>query len=148
MRRAELLSILAVAGLVLDGCGASALSISQLRVTATRICNVAESRADDIPTPATPAAGAIFLRRGVDAFSPELRELQTLRVSGGPSHTYAAALAAASSELVAIRSALRTLSTGGDPLNTIKRLERRLAPREARANIAWQTLGIPACESR
>ena len=148
MRRAKLLRVLAVAGLVLDGCGASALSISQLRVTATRICNVAASRADDIPTPATPAAGAVFIRRGVDAFSPELRELQALQVSSGSSHTYAAALAPVASELSAMRSALRTLSTGGDPLNTIKRLQRRLAPQEARANLAWQTLGIEACQSR
>jgi hypothetical protein len=147
MRRAKLLSLLAVAGLVLDGCGASALSSSQLRVTAARICSVAAGRADEIPTPATPAAGAGFIRRGIDAFSPELRELRTLRVSSGPSHTYATALAAVAAELSAMRSALRTLDRSGDPLTTIKRLERRLAPEESRANLAWRKLGIPACHS-
>jgi hypothetical protein len=148
MTRAGLLSILAVAGLVLDGCGASALSRSELRATASRICNVAARRADDIPTPATPAAGGVFISRGIDVFSPELRELRTLRVSSASSGAYETALGAIAAELGAMRSALNTLNAGGDSLNTVKRLQRRLEPEESRANLAWQTLAIPACESQ
>ena len=148
MRRARLLSILTVAGLAWDGCGSSALSDSQLRATATRICNVAVRRADEIPTPSKPAGGAMFIRRGIDAFSPELRELQTLHVSSASSHAYSTALGAVASELSAMRSALKALDAGGDPLNTPRRLERRLAPLEARANAAWQTLPLQACQSR
>ena len=142
------LSILAVAGLVLDGCGASALSSSQLRATAGRICNVAARRANDIPAPRTPAAGAVFLRRGIDVFSPELRALRTLQVSSASTRAYATALGAIAAELGAMRSALNTLNAGGDSLNTVKRLQRRLEPEESRANLAWQTLGIPACHSQ
>lgn len=148
MRRAKLLSILVVAGVVLDGCGADSLSNSQLRTTATRICNVAVGRADAIPTPATPAAASVFITRGIDAFSPELSDLKTLQVSSASSRTYATALGALASELGAMRSALKTLNAGGDPLNTIKRLQRRLAPQESHANLAWQTLRIPACQTR
>jgi hypothetical protein len=147
MRRAGLLSILAVAGLVLDGCGASALSGSQLRATATRICTVAARSADDIPTPATPAASAVFIRRGIEAFSPELSELRRLRVSSASSGEYANALGAIAAELSAMRSGLNRLDAGGDSLSTIRRLERRLEPQESRANFAWRTLGIPACQS-
>jgi hypothetical protein len=147
MRLARLLSILAVAGLVLGGCGARALTGSQLRTTATRICGVAARLADEIPSPATPAASAAFIRRGIDVFSPQLSELRKLQVSSASSRTYATALGAIAAELSAMRSALRTLNAGGDSTNTIKRLQRRLEPQELRANLAWQTLEIPACQS-
>jgi hypothetical protein len=148
MRRATLLSILVIAGLLPDGCGNRALSDSELRTTATRICEVAMARADRAATPATPAAAAGFIRGGIDAFSPELSDLQTLAVSSTASPAYSAGLQALAAELISMRSALNALQTGADPLSTIKRLQRRLAPREARADLDWQSLGIPACRSR
>jgi hypothetical protein len=37
------------------------------------------------------------------------------------------------------------LAAGGDPVLTVRRLARQLAPSEASARRAWQVLGIPTC---
>ena len=51
-------------------------------------------------------------------------------------------------ELAALRSSLKGLRAGNDPVVAIKTLQQQLIALEQRANGAWRTLKVPACVSR
>jgi hypothetical protein len=146
MRRDAVLAT--VVGLALCGCGSSSLSKTQLHDQATRICTTADRRTNRIPTPSSPAGGATFLAQGAAALTPELKGLEVLRPPRDVAHVYSTALRASSAELSALRATLAQLDRGGDPVSSIRALQHKLAPMEARANGAWQTLAISACVNR
>jgi hypothetical protein len=133
-----------LAALALTGCGGSSVTASQLRARATRVCNAAGRRLNAIPTPGTPSQGEEFVSRGVSALS---RELSGLRAIRGPS-SFRDGLAAKVAELALLRSTVKGLRAGNDPVVAIKTLQQQLEPVEARAAAAWQGLGIPACADR
>jgi hypothetical protein len=138
---------LAVVALVLAGCGSSSLSADQLRSGATRACNLARKRTDRIPTPTLPSGGGAFLSRGIVALAPELTTLRSLRPPSGMASDYQRALVASENELRALRSALKGLKAGDDPVVAIKTLQQQLAPLESESDGAWQSLGLSACAS-
>jgi hypothetical protein len=135
-----------VAALLVIGCGSDALSDSQLRSRANRICRLTQRRAARIATPTTPADAAKFLNRGVAALAPQLRALQRLHPSSGLSGDYHGALTVSGQELAALRSAVKGLKTGNDPVVAIKTLQQQLAPLEADNARAWTALELPACQ--
>jgi hypothetical protein len=130
---------------MLAGCGASTLSVAQLRNLAGRICLQAAHQMDGIPGARSPADGARFLSRGIAVLSPELRQLRGFHTD---SRAYAHALQASSAELAALRFTLRGLRAGNDPVVAIKTLQQRLAPLERKAAEAWAVLVIPKCVAR
>ena len=138
---------LAVA-LAVAGCGSSTPSMSRFRLEATRICQPALARPEQIRAPALPSGTAAFLRRGTAALEPELAELRALRPPANASGSFSAALNAAARELSILDGTIHELDRGADPLGVIKTLQRRLAPTESAEDAAWRTLGIPACAVR
>jgi hypothetical protein len=146
MTRALILASLAA--LSICACGSSSLSLQQLRSQASRPCRVATRELDRVATPSSPEGEAQFLRRGIGALAPELRALRSLRPPSDLAHDFADALGASAGELAALRESAHRLATGGDPVVSIKTLQVRLAPLEAKANGAWAALAIPACTSR
>jgi hypothetical protein len=129
----------------LAGCGGTSLSTSQLRARAARICGVAQLKADRIPTPTVPAQGASYLRLGIAVLAPEVKELRALPAPGDQAGAYRGALKAVAAEMRALRSSLKGLKDGNDPVVAIKTLQQQLRPLEARADEAWRSLAIPAC---
>jgi hypothetical protein len=148
VRPAATLAAVLVASALVAGCGSNALSDSQLRSRANRICRLAQRRAARISTPTTPAGGAKFLNRGIAALAPQLRALQRLHPSSGLSDDYRTALSVTGKELAALRSAVRGLKAGNDPVVAIKTLQQQLAPLEADSARAWNALELPACQGR
>jgi hypothetical protein len=146
MSRAVVLASLAA--LSLCACGSSSLSLKQLRAQASRPCTIATRELGRIPTPTSPKGEAEFLKRGVATLAPELRALHRLRPPDDLDHDFANALDASAQELAELRQSAHRLATGGDPVVSIKTLELRLAPLEAKTNSAWTKLGIPACRIR
>jgi hypothetical protein len=148
-RRAPFLGLLAavlLAAVLLAGCGGStALSDSQLRSRASRICTLATRRTDRITTPMMPSQGASFINRGIAALTPELTALQRLRAPGDMTDDYRDALEATSAEVAALRSSLKGLKAGNDPVVAIKTLQQQLKPAETKAGFAWSALELPAC---
>jgi hypothetical protein len=141
--------VAALAALVtLGGCGGSSLSARDLRADATRACTVGQARTNRITAPASPAAGATFLRRGLAVLTPELDALRSLHPRGGLASNYNAAVDVFGGEVNAIRATLTRLGHGSDPLLGFPALARLLAPLETRENAAWQSLDIPACVQR
>jgi hypothetical protein len=137
-----------IVALGLAGCGGSpTLSSVQLHTRATRTCNLARRRTNRIATPTLPTEGARFLSRGIAALAPELTVLTLLRPPSGMASDYKRALAASHGELQVLRSALKGLEAGNDPVVAIKTLQQQLTPLESRANSAWVSLGLPACAS-
>jgi hypothetical protein len=136
-----------IAGLLLAGCGSTPLSVKALISRASVVCDRATLRTDRIPTPTTPAGGKRFLSRGAASLETELTTLRRLRPRASESQSYKTALAATSQIVDELQAAARTLAHGGDPIDTIKALQRRLAPLEVRADNAWNQLDIPACAS-
>lgn len=132
----------------LAGCGADSLSGQQLRARAVQICSAAVLRTDAIVTPITPGQGARYLRQGADALVPEVRALDRLRPPRDMAGRFRTATSADDHELRALRSAVRGLRAGNDPVVAIKTLQQQLAPAEARADGAWASLGVPSCTSR
>ena len=130
---------------LLAGCGSSALTASQLRSRAAQICTLATQRTDRITTPTMPTQEASFLRRGIAAMMPEVTALQRLRPPGDMAHDYRDAVTATRAELTALRSTLKGLKAGNDPVVAIKTLQQQLAPEEFKAGIAWNALELPAC---
>lgn len=138
----------AVLALAAAGCGSSSLSDTQLRSSASRICTTADQRAGQIPTPSRPAAAAAYLNRGVAVLAPELTKLHGLHPSSDLAGDYRTAVDAAAAELAALRSAVKGLKAGDDPVVAIKTLQHQLAPLEARADNAWRSVDVDACVSR
>ncbi len=144
--RLELLApALLVAALAVTGCGSHTLTDSQLRTRATRICKLATQRTDRIATPTTPGQGAAFLSRGIAAMTRELTALQRLSAPEDMSGDYRDAVHATGAELAAVRSTLKGLRAGNDPVVAMKTLQQELTPAEAKASSAWTTLELPAC---
>jgi hypothetical protein len=137
-----------LAGLGLWGCGRSSLSDAQLRQAATRVCTAARADSSHILTPGTPAGAASFLTAGVRAYAVELHGLRRLRAAHDAVATLGVATRALAGELDLMRSAVRALSHGADPLSAVPALQRRLAPVESRGDTAWRALDLPACLSR
>ena len=133
-----------LAALALAACGSGGLSPSQLAASANRLCDAANEKMNAISLPETPSAGKRFLSRGIAVLAPEVTELRELGATG----TFRTAVDATGAELAALRSALKGLQAGNDPVTAIKTLDQQLLPLEARANQAWQSLGIRACVSR
>ena len=140
-----LLAAALLAAALLAACGSTALTDAQLRSRAGRICALATRRTDRIATPTTPTQEAEFVSRGIAAMAPEVSALRRLRAPGGMADDYRDAVEATSSELTALRSTLKGLKAGNDPVVAIKTLQQQLAPAEMKASIAWSALDLPAC---
>jgi hypothetical protein len=144
----RLAGLLAVLGLALTACGSSSLSADQLRSGATRTCNLARRRTDQIPTPTAPAEGIHFLSQGIAALTPMHATLTRFRPPGDLAHDYRTAVDNTGKELAALRFTLTSLKSGNDPIVAMKTLQARLTPLEAKGSAAWRSLQIPACELR
>ncbi len=140
-----LLSAVLLAAAVLGGCGSTALTDTQLRSRAGRICALATRRTNRIATPTMPTQEASFINRGIAALAPEVTALRRLRAPGDIADDYGDVVEATAAELTALRSTLKGLKAGNDPVVAIKTLQQQLAPAEFKAGIAWSALGLPAC---
>jgi hypothetical protein len=147
-RGAWLASATALASIAVAGCGGGALSMSELRTQATRVCLVADTATGRIPTPASPNATDPFLRRGIAVLAPELAQLRALKAPSDVADVYSTALLAFSRKLNALKSALHGLDRGADPVSAVQGLQHRLGPIESAEDGAWQALQIPACVNR
>ena len=139
------LAAVLLAASLLAGCGSAALSDSQLRSRATRICRLATRRTDRIGTPTTPSQEAAFVNSGIAALTPELTALQRLRAPGDMAGDYRNGVEATSAEVAALRSTLKGLKAGNDPVVAIKTLQQQLKRAETKAGLAWSALELPAC---
>lgn len=129
--------------LMLAGCGGG-LSAAQVRSRATQICELAADRTAAITLPEAPGGGQRFLARGIAVLAPEIHALRSLG-DHGPVHS---AVSAMQAELAALRSSLKGLRAGNDPVVAIKTLQQQLLGLEQQANGAWRMLRVPACVSR
>jgi hypothetical protein len=146
LRRACAPALALALALMLAACGSSSvMSAEAFRTAAARVCTVATQRLNRIPTPQVPSAGAAFLRRGIAALQPELATLSTLQPGGELGAHFARARTATSQELAALRSSLKGLKAGNDPIVAFKTLQTQLAPLEKQAAAAWRAVGVPAC---
>lgn len=136
---------LAATVIALAGCGSPPLSVSQLRGSATRICQLASRQGDQIPYPSSPGATAAFLRSSVPVLRDQLANLKALTPPSSMESTYASSVAALSQQLQLIRQTVQRLDAGADPLSAIRVLQQRLSAIEAQGDAAWRKLGIPAC---
>lgn len=148
LRRSRAAAVAAMVALATAGCGSAPLSLIQLRQQATRVCARANRRIIAIATPADAAAGDAFLKRGIAALEPELRRIKALHAPNEVADVWTTAVTALSEELAALRSAVRKVGAGADPVLTFRRLQQVLTPLETQANDAWQALEIPACVSQ
>jgi len=140
-----LLATALLAAFLLAGCGSAALTDTQLRSRASRICALATRRTNRIATPTMPTQEAWFVSRGIAAMTPEVTALRRLRPPSGMAGDYRDAVEATGAELTALRSTLKGLNAGNDPVVAIKTLEQQLRPAEMKASIAWSALELPAC---
>jgi hypothetical protein len=140
-----LLAAVLLAAALLGGCGSTALTDTQLRSRAGRVCALATRRTNRIATPTMPTQEASFISRGIVALAPEVVALRRLRAPGGMADDYRDAVEATGAELTALRSTLKGLKAGNDPVVAIKTLQQQLAPAEMKASIAWSALELPAC---
>jgi len=136
---------LACTALLLGGCGSSSLSSAQLRRRASRICVTAQRASESIAAPTDPTKGEPFLQRGIAALAPPVSALHQLKPSSDIQDGYATALRATDRELALLRSALRGLKAGNDPVVSIKTLQDELGPAEDAAGRAWRAVDVPAC---
>jgi hypothetical protein len=134
-----------LSALLLAGCGATPLSVKALISRATVVCDRATVRTNLIPTPTIPAGGKRFLSHGAASLQTELTTLRRLRPPASESKSYETALAALGQIVAELNSAVRALAHGGDPIDTIEAVQRRLAPVEVRESQAWRALDVPAC---
>jgi hypothetical protein len=138
----------AATAIALSGCGTSALSTPVLRTRATRICRLASTREQRIPTPTAPAGGAAFLSDGALVLRRELRSLRGLDAGGRATAPYARALRDLAAERSQLEASAERLAHDADPVAEIRALQTQLAALESDADDAWQRLGIPACTTR
>jgi len=146
MRRRALGVLIALsvpAVLMLAGCGGG-LTAAQVRNRATQVCDRAADRSAAIRLPETPSGGPRFLAQGIGVLAPEIRALRSL----GDHGPIQIAVSAMGAELAAMRSSLKGLHAGNDPVVAVKTLQQQLVGPEQRANTAWRTLRVPACVSR
>ncbi|MDQ6729117.1 MAG: hypothetical protein M3022_02120 [Actinomycetota bacterium] len=146
MRRRALSALTALSVLttiMLAGCGGG-LTAAQLRSQATQVCDRAADQTASIRLPETPSGGQRFLAQGIAVLGPEIHALRNLGGRG----SIATAVAAMQTELAALRSSLKGLRAGNDPVVAVKTLQQQLLGREQRANRAWRALRVPACVSR
>ncbi|HEY3727332.1 MAG TPA: hypothetical protein VGL51_09175 [Solirubrobacteraceae bacterium] len=146
MKLAAVLAAMLALGLA--GCGGSSLSSRQVRSAAGRICDTAADKADSLATPKSPKEAVRFLRGGVSALTPELKALRTLRPPSDLADHYRLAIDATAAEIRELRSAIRGLKAGNDPVVETKTLQQKLAPLEARVDSAWESIDIHRCTSR
>jgi hypothetical protein len=143
--RTSAAAALACSALLLGGCGSSSLSDKQLRRKAGRICVTAQRASASIAAPTDPTKGEAFLQHGIAALAPQVAALHRLNPSSDLADVYATALRATDHELALLRSALRGLKTGNDPVVAIKTLQNELGPAEDAAGRAWHEVDVPAC---
>jgi hypothetical protein len=143
--RTSAAAALVCGALLLGGCGSSSLSNTQLRRKADRICMTAQRSSESIATPSDPAKGQQFLQRGIAALQPPVTALHGLNASSDLQDVYAEALRATDHELALLRSALRGLKAGNDPVVAMKTLQDELGPAEDAAGRAWHAVDVPAC---
>jgi uncharacterized protein YmfQ (DUF2313 family) len=148
MRPVAVLAAMLALGLGLGGCGDSSLSSTQLRNAAGRICDTAADKADALATPKSPKDAARYLNGGVAALSPELRALRTLDPPSDLADQYRVAIDATAAEVRELRSAVKGLKAGNDPVVETKTLQQKLAPLETRADSAWESIDIRGCTSK
>ena len=135
-----------VLALAATGCGgSSSMSARALRTDASRVCATATQQLNAIPTPQVPSQGASFLRRGIAALRLELAGLSSLRPRGELGVHFGQARDATEQELQVLRSSLKGLQAGNDPIVAFKTLQTQLAPLETQAGAAWRAVGAPVC---
>ncbi len=132
-----------LAAIMLAGCGGG-LTAAQLRRQATQVCDRAADQTAAIRLPKAPSGGQRFLAQGIAVLAPEIDALRSLGGHGA----IVTAVAAMQAELAALRSSLKGLREGADPVVAIKTLQHHLKGREQRADGAWRTLRVSACISR
>jgi hypothetical protein len=81
----------------------------------------------------------------VAALSPQVAALHRLKPPDDLADDYTAALRATDRELAVLRSTLKGLKAGNDPVVAIKTLQHDLDPAEDAAATAWHAVGVPAC---
>jgi hypothetical protein len=143
--RASAAAALTCCALLLSGCGSSTLSNTQLRRKAGSICMTAQRSTASITAPTDPADGERFLRRGIAALAPQVAALQKLKPSREEANDYATALRTSERELALLRTTIKGLAAGDDPVVTIKALQGELGPAEDAAGQAWRDVDVPAC---
>jgi hypothetical protein len=87
------------------------------------------------------------VRGGIAALGPALTSLRALHPPGDMADRYRQATDATAAEVGALRSTLKDLTAGDDPVVAIKSLQARLTRPERRAHTAWQSLAIRSCIS-
>jgi hypothetical protein len=130
------------------GCGSPPLSVSQLRSSATRVCQTAARRGDQIPRPSSVDATGLFLRSGITILRQQLTGLRELHAPAKLARTYASAVNDVQQQVRYLEAARRQLSAGGAPIRTMRVLQSELTPTEAQADSDWRSLDIPACASQ
>ena len=143
--RARATALPVVGALVLAGCGSSTLSGGQLHHRAARICASAQQRSESIPAPSDPDNASRFLREGIAALSPQVRALHRLKPPSELADDYDSALRSSDRELSVLRSTLRSLDAGEDPVTATRALQHKLDPAEDAAAGAWRAVGVAAC---
>ena len=146
MRRGPV-ALLAGATLV-AGCGSTPLSVTQLRNSATQICESATRQAGRIPSPSSPSRSVAFLRSGARIMSYELRGLRALRPPGSLSALYASTVRDFSQQLNFVEQSVQQMAHGEDPVITVKLLQGQLGPIESKEQTEWDGLGVPACTAQ
>ncbi|HWE07739.1 MAG TPA: hypothetical protein VG325_00190 [Solirubrobacteraceae bacterium] len=137
--------IAATVAVAVSGCGSSSVSALQLRTGAQRACAAAALRLGRIQAPQQPGGGEAFVSQGIAALAPELTALKRLSPTPQLAASYRRARSATEQVLSALRSTLKGLKAGNDPVVAIKTLQQELLPLEGRAQAAWHAVGVPAC---
>jgi hypothetical protein len=137
--------VVALSALAIGSCGSSSLSAPALRRGATRACRIGSRLTGRIALPSSPNHGTAFLRRGIAALEPELARLRLLNPPSSAAAPYHTALGAFVEKLAELRSTLRALGRGADPISAFRGLQSRLGPIETREDAAWRSLNVTAC---
>jgi hypothetical protein len=147
MKAPAVVSVLALAAAV-AGCGSSSLSSSQLHSQATRLCSLAGTQTERVPTPGSPARSAAYLHSGIAIMKPELVALQRLHPPSDVADVYSNTVKTFSQKLAYLESTAQRIDRGADPVAAMRTLQERIGPLESQENGGWQALELPACLSR